>query len=156
MFRTTCGSGFSRYRVMVKYPGILLRTTRSFVPHARQLKSPILLFNWCPPCLSFTCFLLYSYHSSLVIGILLSLVVLKECGLSTRSLGMGWPLSKVGTPVGVEEDLFQSSPTHKSGTPSWSETENTTLHNTLQQPRRKPIPLTMPLQLSDTNFPTIN
>ena len=50
---------------------------------------------------------------------LLRLVGLKECGLGTQSLGLGWPLSEVGTRVGAEEDLFQSSPPHKSGMPSW-------------------------------------
>ena len=37
---------------------------------------------------------------------LLRLVGLKECGLGTRSLGLGWPLSEVGTQVG--ELLYQS------------------------------------------------
>ena len=52
----------------------------------------------------------YSYHSSLAIGTLLHLVGLKECGLGTQSLGMGWTMSDVGTRVGAEVYLFQSSP----------------------------------------------
>ena len=40
VFRPTRGSGFSRYRVMVKYMGVMLRITRSLVPHVRQLIFP--------------------------------------------------------------------------------------------------------------------
>ena len=51
---------------------------------------------------------------------LLRLVGLKECGLGTQSLGLGWTLSEVGTRVVTEEDLFHPSPPHKLGMPSWS------------------------------------
>ena len=71
-----------------------------------------------PPCLSFACCLMYSYHSSLVIGMMLCFVRLKYCGLDTRILGLGWPLSKVGTRVGAL--LFQSSPPHNLEIPLWS------------------------------------
>ena len=50
---------------------------------------------------------------------LLLLVGLKECGLETQSLGLGWPLSEVETRVGAEDDLFQSSQLNKLGMPSW-------------------------------------
>ena len=76
--------------------------------------------NWLPLCLSFASSLLYLYHLSLVIGILLRLVRRKEYGLGAHSLGLDCPLSEVGTQVGAEEDLFQSSPSHKSGMPSGS------------------------------------
>ena len=47
---------------------------------------------------SLTVFVAYVYvHSYLVIGMLLCLVGLKECGLGTQSLGLDWPLSEVGT-----------------------------------------------------------
>ena len=105
---------------MIKAPGVLLRITRSLIPHARQLRFPILLINCYLPCLSFAHCVLYSYHFSLVIGMMLRLVGLKECGLGTHILVLGWPLSEVVTRFGAEEDLFQSSPPHKSGMPSWS------------------------------------
>ena len=73
----TRGSGFLRYRVMIKSLVFLLRITRSLVPHTRHLKVPILLINWCPLCLSFARCLFYLYHSSLVIGVLLSIIGLK-------------------------------------------------------------------------------
>ena len=38
MLRPTRGSRFSRYWVIVKSPGVLLRKTRSLVPHVRQLR----------------------------------------------------------------------------------------------------------------------
>ena len=47
-----------------------------------------------------------SVHSSLVIGMLLSLVRLKECGLGTQILGLDRPLSEVGT--GVEQHIYSS------------------------------------------------
>ena len=130
VFSPTRGRGFSRYGVMVKFLGGLLIRTRSLVPHVRQLKYPILLINWCPPCLSFACFLLYLYHSSLVSGMLICIVGLKEYGLVTQSLRLGWPLPEVVTQVGAEEDLFHPSPLHKLGMPSWSEGQEhyTTLH----------------------------
>ena len=40
MFSPTCGSGFSRCQLMVESPGVLLRRTRSLVPHVRQLRVP--------------------------------------------------------------------------------------------------------------------
>ena len=101
VFRPTRGSGLSRYQVMVKSPGVLLRRTRYLVPHARQLRIPILLINWSPLCLSFACCLFYLYHSSLVIGMLICIVGLKYYGLGTQTLALGWPLAKVGTWVGV-------------------------------------------------------
>ena len=72
--------------------------------------------------------MLYSYHSSLVIGMLLRLVGLKECGLGTCIIGLGSPMSKIGTCIGAL--LFQSSPPHKLGIPSWSgdQEKYTTLH----------------------------
>ena len=89
-----------------------------------------MLINWGSPCLYFACCLLYSYHSSIVVGMLIRLILFKECWLGTQSLGLGWTLSKVGTRVGSEEDLLQSSPPHKSGMPSWSGDREhyTTLH----------------------------
>ena len=33
---------------------------------------------------------------------LIRLIGLNECGLGTHSLGLGWPLSEVGTRVGAE------------------------------------------------------
>ena len=136
MFRPTRGSGFSRYWVTVKSPSVLLRRTRSLVPHVRQLRVPIMLINWSPPCRSFACCLLYLYNSSLVIGILLRLVGIKECGLHTQSLGLGWPLAEVGTWVGSEEGLFHHSPPHTSGMPSRSEDREhyTTLHSLNRRP----------------------
>ena len=47
-----------------------------------------------------------SDHLSLVIGMLLLIVGLKECGLGTQSLGMDWPLSEVGT--GLEQQICSS------------------------------------------------
>ena len=44
-----------------------------------------------------------SVHLSLVIGILLCNIGLKECGLGTQRLGLDWSLSKVGT--GVEQQI---------------------------------------------------
>ena len=64
--------------------------------------------------------MLYSYHSYLFIGMHIRLVGLKEYGLGTQILGLGWPLSEVRTQVGAEEDLLQYSPPHKSVMPSWS------------------------------------
>ena len=87
-------------------------------PTCEETEIPILLINFCFLCLSFARCLLYSHHLSLVIGMLLCLVGLKECWLGSRSLGLGWPLSKVGTQFGAI--LFQSSPPHNSGMPSWS------------------------------------
>ena len=113
MFRTTRGNGSSHYQIMVKYTGVLLRRTRSLVPHSRQLRVTILLISWRPLILSLACCMLYSYHSYLVIGMLLCLVRLKEYVFDTQSLGLGWPLSEVGTRVGAEEDLFHPSPPHK-------------------------------------------
>ena len=113
VFRPTCSSGFSRYGLMVKSTGFLLRRTRYLVPNARQMRLPIMLINWCPPCLSFARCLFYSYQSSLVIGILLCLVWIKECGFSTHSLGLGWPLYEVGIWVGSEVGLFHPLPPHK-------------------------------------------
>ena len=52
---------------------------------------------------------MYSFHSFLIIGMLLRLVGLKECGLGTHSLGLDWPLSEVGT--GLEQQIC-SSPHH--------------------------------------------
>ena len=88
-------------------------------PTCEATESPVLLINWCPLCMYFSCCMLYSYHLYLVLGMLLRLVGLKECGLGTQSLGMGWPLSEVGTQVGLGEDLLQSSTLHKSGMASW-------------------------------------
>ena len=51
---------------------------------------------------------------------LLRLVELKEYVLENQILGLGWTLYEVGTRVGAEEDLFQYSPPHKLGIPSWS------------------------------------
>ena len=48
-----------------------------------------------------------SVHSSLVIGMLIRPVRLKECGLGTQSLGLYWPLSEVGTRL---EQQICSSP----------------------------------------------
>ena len=79
--------------------------------------------NWCLTSLSFARCLLYLYHSSLVIGMLLRLVGIKECALGTQSLGMVCPLSDVGTRVGAL--LSQSSPPHNSGMPFWSGDRNT-------------------------------
>ena len=56
-------------------------------------------------------------HFSLVIGELLRLIGLKECGLVTQSLELGWPLSEFGTRVRAREDLFHISSPHKSGMP---------------------------------------
>ena len=120
VFRPTRGSGFSRYQVMVKSTGVLLKTTRSLVPHARQTGVPIILINWSLLCMYFAQCLFYSYYSSLVIVMLLRLIGLKECRLGTQSLGLGWTLSKVGTRVGSEDDLLHPSPPHKLGMPSWS------------------------------------
>ena len=71
----------------------------------------------------------YLYHLSLVIGMLLRLVGLKECGLVTRSLGLDWPLSEVKTRVGAL--LLQSSTPHNPDIPSWCRDQNTTLNYTL-------------------------
>ena len=59
----------------------------------------------------------YSYHLSLVIVMLLHLVGLKEYGLGTWIIGLGWPLSDLGKPVG--RLLFQSSQPHISGMKYW-------------------------------------
>ena len=48
VFRPTCGSGFSCYRVMVNSKYFLLRRTRSLVSHARQLKVLFCQFNGAP------------------------------------------------------------------------------------------------------------
>ena len=79
--------------------------------------------------MSFNSSLLYLYYSSPVIGMLLCLVGIKECGFGTQSLGLRWPLSTVGTRVVAL--LLQSSPPHNSVMPSWSwdQEHYTTLHN---------------------------
>ena len=61
---------------------------------------------------------------------IIHLVGLKECGLGTQSLGLGWPLSKFGT--GLDQKRNCSSPHHLivQACLSGSETENTTLHYT--------------------------
>ena len=105
---------------MVVSTGVLLRRPSSLVPHMRQLRVSILLINWCPRVCPSLVFLLYLYHSSLVIEILIFLVGLKDCRLRNQSLGMGWTLSKVVTPVVSEEELLHPSPPHKLGMPSWS------------------------------------
>ena len=110
MLRPTRGRELSRYRVMVKYLGVLLRRTR-------QLRVPIMFINWWPSSTSFARCMLYLYHSYLVIGMLLRLIGLKECGLVTQSLELGWPLSEFGTRVRAREDLFHISSPHKSGMP---------------------------------------
>ena len=40
VFRPTRSSGFSHYRVMVKYPVVMLRRTMYLVPHKRQPRVP--------------------------------------------------------------------------------------------------------------------
>ena len=68
-----------------------------------------------------------SVHSSLVIGMLLRLVGIKECGLGTWSLGLDRPLSEVGT--GLDQQIC-SSPHHliiRACLPG-PETENTHTH----------------------------
>ena len=92
---------------------------------------PLVKINWCLPCLPFARCLLYSFHLSLIIGMLPRFVGLKECGLGTQSLGLGWPLSEVGT--GLDQKRTCSIPHHLI---IWAclpgpETENTTLHYTL-------------------------
>ena len=88
----------------------------------RQLK--FLPVDWIGSCVSaFALFLLYLYHSSLVVGILLCLVGLKECASGNRILGPVWPLSEVLTRVGTL--LFQSSPPHNLDMPSVSGYQNT-------------------------------
>ena len=79
-------------------------------PKRKVIEISIILIYRCPPCM------LYLYHFSLVIGVLLHLVGLKEHGLGTRSIGLGWPLSKVGNLVG--RLLLQSSLPHNLGMPS--------------------------------------
>ena len=75
--------------------------------------------------------LLYLFHLSLVIFMLICLNGLKECGLDTKIIGIGYPLSEVGT--GLEKKMTCSSPHHLI---IWAcypgpETENTTLHQKL-------------------------
>ena len=68
-----------------------------------------------------------SVHLSLVVGMLLRLVGIKECRLGTQSLGLDWALSEVGN--GLEQNT-SSSPHHlliRACLPD-PETENTTLH----------------------------
>ena len=55
VFSPTRVSGFSRYRVMVKSPGVLLRRTSCLVPHARQLRFPFCYLSGDP--VYFLCFL---------------------------------------------------------------------------------------------------
>ena len=104
--------------------------------HMRRLIFPLVKINWCPPCLPFARFMFYLFHSSLLIGILLRLVGLKECGLGTQSLGLCWPLSEVGT--GLEQKRTCYIPHHLT---IWAcitgpETDNTTqytLHSCLMK-----------------------
>ena len=131
MFRPKRGSGFSPYRVMVKRQGVLVMDNYvPFTQHTRQLKVTLVKINCYPPCLSLALCLLYSFHSSLVIGMLLCLVGLKECRLVNQRLGMSWPLSDVGS--GLEQKRALSSPHQlifQAHHPD-PETENTTLHYT--------------------------
>ena len=77
----TRGSRFSRYRVIVKSPVVLLRRTRSLVPHARQLIVPILFINWCPRVC--TLLVVCCIH-------IIRLLSLAWCFVSSGLKNMGW------------------------------------------------------------------
>ena len=64
---------------MVIYQGVLIRR--------KETQSPIMFILWCPTCLSFSCFLLYSYHFSLVVGLPLHLIGLKNARWKPRVQG---------------------------------------------------------------------
>ena len=84
VFRPMRGSGFSRYQIMVKSLGVMLK--KDLVPRPTQevTESTHSVKYWCPPCLSFACCMLYFFHSSLVIGMLFRLVRLKNVGWAPR------------------------------------------------------------------------
>ena len=93
-------------------------------------KSPIILINCCPTCLSFARCPLYSYHLSLGIGKLPRLVGIKQCVLGTRVLGVGW----VGPCPRLEPGLEHScsNPHHIIIWACHSGPETRTLHYTTQ------------------------
>ena len=111
---------------MVKSQCVLSRKNQ--VPHVKSeaTESPIVRLNWCPVCLSFDFCLSYSYHSSLVIGMLLRLFGIKECAPGTRSIGPVWPLSEVGT--WVRSLLLKLLPPHNTDKPSRYGYQNTHTH----------------------------
>ena len=70
-----------------------------------------IMCNWCRPCMSFACCLLllpmYLFILPLSLAcMLLRFVRFQECGLGNQSLGLGWPLSEVGT--GLEQQICSS------------------------------------------------
>ena len=64
---------------------------KKLVPHVYVLRS-------FPDAVAYV-----SVHSSLVIGVLLRISGLKECGLGTQSLDLDWTLPKVG--IGLEQHI---------------------------------------------------